>query len=302
MPLVSVLHHHIGIEGPAERGLGVTTGRAAYEAQIDRLVRDYDPIGLDTLLSGVLPRRPLLLTFDDAFASVAEVAREVLAPRRLPAVFFVNPGLLADPEGGAAAPLPLDSAIAWAAASAGMAALLQHLGLPPRRGPGEVIARDMSRCGAAERARIRDGLVAAFGAPPAGARARPLRMDELAALPSLGVEIGNHTMTHTHGRALSAAGIEAEVVAAQARLEGITGRPVRSFSLPYGDERDLTPPLLRRLRETGHAAIFLVHARSNARRPAPDIWYRTSFRDETAGAVRLRLLPALRSLRRTIGA
>ena len=77
---------------------------------------------------------------------------------------------------------------------------------------------------------------------------------------------------------------------------------MRAFSVPYGNQADLTAPVLAAARQSGHRAIFLVHARSNARRPAPDVWYRTSLHDETPGQLRMKLavLPALRSLRQRL--
>ena len=287
------LHHHVGTETAFERGLNVTSDRLAYEAQIDRICRDYDVIDLDSLLSGRLPRRPLLMTFDDAFRSVLDVAREVLAPRGLPAVFFVNPGLL---EPGA---ISLDSAIAWAAGRVGLETVCREIGIPVRDSVGAVVVQEMAAFGARERAAIRERILAAFGPPDLGGRAPLLRPEDLATLRELGVEIANHTMSHVHCRALGADEIEEEVVAARARLEALSGAPVRAFSVPYGHERDLTPGLLRVLRDSGHRAIFLVHARSNARRPAPDIWYRTSLHDEKPKDLprMLRLMPMVRTLK-----
>ena len=289
---VCILHHHIGAETDFERGLDVTSSPAAYAAQIDRICRHYDVIDLDGLLSGKLPRRPLLITFDDAFRSVLHVARDVLAPRGLPSVFFVNPGLL---EPGA---ISLDSAIAWAANTAGLAAVCREICIPARSSIGAVVVGDMARLGAGERRALKERILARFGPPDLGRRAPLLQPEDLAELRGLGVEIGNHTMSHVHCRALRPDEVETEIVAAKARLELLSGAPVRAFSVPYGHERDLTPELLRALRASGHRAIFLVHARSNARRPAPDIWYRTSLHDEKPGELvrKLWLMPIARSL------
>lgn len=290
---VCVLHHHIGSETDFERGLGVTTEPAAYAAQIDWLAREFDVIDLDTLLSGKLPRRPLLLTFDDAFRSVLQVARDILAPKRLPGVFFVNPGLVDSGVGS------LDGVIAWAANTRGLDRVCAEIGIPPRASIGEVVVGDMAAFGARDRAAIREKLLARFGPPDPGSGSTLLRRDDLAALRGLGIEIGNHTATHVHCRALDRDELQDEILGAKERLEAMAGAPVRAFSVPYGHERDLTDELLCALRETGHQAIFLVHARSNARRPAPDIWYRTSLRNEPPRMLgrKLRLLPAVRTLK-----
>ena len=74
---------------------------------------------------------------------------------------------------------------------------------------------------------------------------------------------------------------------------------MRAFSFPYGNQRDATPAVLAALRESGHEASFLVHARSNAQRPAADVFYRTSLSDDPVYRLGLKLgmLPALRSLK-----
>ncbi len=294
---VCILHHHVGAETSFERGLAVTSTRAAYEAQINHLAKDNDVIDLDTLLSGKLPKRPLLMTFDDAFASVYDVAKEVLAPAGLPALFFVNPQLVN--ENG----ISLDSVITWVANQHGLEALCSALDLPLRAEVSDVVVGDMSQHGSVKRAEIKTRLLDAFGQPDFSDRAPLLTRAQLAELPSLGVEIGNHTATHVHCRSLSTEELNEEIVFAKAQLEDFTGAPVRSFSVPYGHENDLTPELVDVLRATGHDAIFLVHARSNLRRPAPDIWYRTSLQNQPPSALRahLKTKPLLRTARQMLG-
>ncbi len=60
-----------------------------------RIVRDCcDPISLDDWRAAAagrsrLPERPVLITFDDGYASVARIGAPILAAHRLPAVVFV---------------------------------------------------------------------------------------------------------------------------------------------------------------------------------------------------------------------
>lgn len=294
---VCILHHHIGAETSFERGLGVTSSRAAYEAQISHLAKEYDVIDLNTLISGKLPKRPLLMTFDDAFASVYDVAKEVLAPAGLPAVFFVNPQLVN--ENG----ISLDSAITWAANQHGLEELCAALDLPLRECVSDIVVGDMSQHGSVKRAELKASILSTFGQPEYSKRAPLLSRDQLAELPSLGVEVGNHTASHVHCRSLSSEELNEEIVFAKAQLEDLSGKPVRSFSVPYGHENDLTTELVDVLRSTGHEAIFLVHARSNMKRPAPDIWYRTSLHNQRPSELRMHLntKPLLRTARHMLG-
>jgi peptidoglycan/xylan/chitin deacetylase (PgdA/CDA1 family) len=54
------------------------------------MARDYEVVSLETVLSGELPRRALLITFDDGYRSIAEVALPILRRLGLPSVFFVT--------------------------------------------------------------------------------------------------------------------------------------------------------------------------------------------------------------------
>lgn len=295
--VVCTLHHNIGGETAFERGLNLSCQLENFDAQVQWLARNHDIIDLDCLLSGKLPRRPLLLTFDDAFRSVLEVGRQILAPRGLPSVYFINPGLL-----GASA-LSFDSLLTWANNRVGITALCAAIGVPKRPNLASLIWTDMAQLGPTARAEIRQRLIAAVGQPDMAERAGLLEPADLAEMATLGMEVGNHTMTHVHCRALTPAEMQTEVVDARIELERLAGRRVRSFSVPYGNEADLTPALLETLRASGHEAIFLVHARSNRRRPAPDVWYRTSLTNQPPGALtrKLAVLPALRTVRHALG-
>ena len=51
----------------------------------------------------------------------------------------------------------------------------------------------------------------------------------------------------------------------KAELEAVSGKEVRSFSLPYGSATDLTKDLLRNLQLSGHEAMFLSEGVANQR-------------------------------------
>ena len=236
------------------------------------------------------------MTFDDAYRSVVDIVREVLFPKGLPSVYFVNPSLLKE---GA---ISLDNTLAWAANTAGIEAVCRLLDLPLRAQIGEVVVRDMAQYSSKAREDIRDKLLHSFGPPDFSMRAPLMTTDDLKELTQMGVEIGNHSNTHVHCRSLIAQEHESEIIGSKQRLEALSGQKVRSFSVPYGSEHDLTDPVLKTLRSSGHEAIFLVEARSNRWRPAPDIWYRSSLHNETIRQLKTRIVltPILRSLKRKL--
>lgn len=166
--LTCVLHHHIGEESVFEKGLGLTSSRAAFERHLDWFAQRYTFVSLGDVLSGNLPANALLMTFDDAWYSVLEAARELLAPRGIPGVFFINPSMLED---GA---MSLDSALAWAVNTQGIARVCQLIGVPARQSVHEVIIRDMALLGASKRQEVLAQLIGEFGprAPAAEGRSQ----------------------------------------------------------------------------------------------------------------------------------
>ncbi|EAQ30609.1 Polysaccharide deacetylase [Erythrobacter sp. NAP1] len=294
--LTCVLHHHIGEEGAFERGLGLTSSREAFERQLAWLDERYTFVSLDQVLSGDLPDDPLLLTFDDAWYSVLGIAREVLGPRGIPAVYFINPGMVQE---GA---ISLDSMLAYAVNTFGIEKVCGVLGIPPRDAVHSLIVKDMARLGSAERQDVVAKLIAEFGPIDLGERAPLLSAHDLKELVSLGIEIGNHTKTHVHCRSLSAEEMQEEIAGSKAMLEELSQSRVRSLSIPYGHELDLTDEVHAHARQSGHEAIFLVHARANWLRPAKDVWYRRSLTNQSNRelASEFRVKQHLRSLKKAV--
>ena len=300
MPVVSVaLHHNIVATSTAfEDQLAVATTPERFEQHLNYFEKSFDLIDLETLINGPLPRKPLLLTFDDCYKSVMDVARDTLAPRGISSVLFTNPDHLGptDPS--------LDNVMSWYAAKHGLQALHEQLDVTGYDSVGQILATELSQKTATERHHIREKLKKAGGMTQSDLdnRSPILTHDDLRALSSCGVEVANHTASHVHCRSLTADERQVEFTHSKQRLEDITGKKVRAFSVPYGNEADLTPEVLHDLRASGHEAIFLVHARSNRFQPAPDIWYRTSLHNEEISQLprKFNITPILRSIRHMV--
>lgn len=295
--LTCVAYHHFeAAPTDATRYLGISTPPEIFRSHLDYYQLHFNVVGLDAVLAGELPERALLITIDDAYRSVAEIAAPLLKERELPAVLFTNPRVITGPS------VPLDTLLSMAACRLGFAQLAFLIGQPSITTFGDLITGPISRMGAAQRERVRLDLLARLATPEAQLyRVLDLFMTprQIAGLHDFGIEVANHTRSHVHCGALTRAEIEAEIIAAKGEIEELTGEPVRAFSFPYGNERDATPPVMAALRASGHEASFLVHARANRQRPAADVWYRTSLTDDPAYRLSLKLgvLPALRSLK-----
>jgi peptidoglycan/xylan/chitin deacetylase (PgdA/CDA1 family) len=250
--------------------MGVTVTRANFESALRFLAEHYTPVSLHEVLeqSGGrrLPPRPVLVTFDDAYASVVEFAAPLCRKFGVPAVFFVNAAFLDNQR------LALDNLVCHVANSFGLDAVnaairavddkeriqvqsltevfslfLPSISLPARRGFCDALVQ-LARTS-------EQGL-----AREAGLYVTSRQLRELS---SFNFEIGNHTYTHVNCRSLSESDFDEEVARNKAVLEDISGRLVRSFSVPYGSTADLTPALSAHLRSTGHEAIFLAESVAN---------------------------------------
>jgi peptidoglycan/xylan/chitin deacetylase (PgdA/CDA1 family) len=296
---VALYHHLADTPSDLVDQLGVTTPTALFEAHVRRLARDYEIVDVDAVLAGRLPRRALLLTFDDGFRSVADVALPVLARLGLPSVLFVSSAFLD------ARRLPLDSVLSHLAPAVGPAALQEAIGGP--RAPAAGTVRELLAIVAtlpyARRVALGDELAERFGVDQAALRAASglfLDPEDLAGLAEHRCEVGNHTRTHLFCRAIvDAETAERELVSHRAELERLAGAPVRTFSYPYGSRRDATPFVEEALRASGHAASFLVEARRNAPSGAGPAYNRVSLLNKPSWQIgaQLDLLPVLRSVR-----
>jgi peptidoglycan/xylan/chitin deacetylase (PgdA/CDA1 family) len=298
--LRTVLYHHI-TDRPSELvdALRVATPPSVFEAHLERFVRHYDVVDLDDVLSGRLPKRPLLITFDDGYRSIRDVAGPLLKRHDLPSVFFVSAAFV---EPGS---LPLDNLLCWLSHRYGLAALEREI----TGGPAMCATlRDLMVVVAAmpleRRIALGDELARRFGVDRRRLREESglfLDSDELPALAGLRMEIGNHTRSHLHCRALVGrpAQLAAEVVDHRRRLEEWSGTEVRSFSYPYGSRSDAAPEVESALARSGHRATFLVESRSNPRGHGGPSWHRVSFQAQPASRlyVRLAVLPRLRAIK-----
>ena len=90
-----VVYHHIG-DGKEElvKNLGLSILPETFEKQISYFKTNYDFVGASDLVSGILPRRAVHVTFDDAYRSVLQVAGPVLKAASAPSTFFVCPSIL----------------------------------------------------------------------------------------------------------------------------------------------------------------------------------------------------------------
>ena len=292
-----VLYHHLADRPcPFTDELRIATPPDVFESHLRYYARNYDVVDLEAVLSGRLARKPLLVTFDDAYRSVLGTAGPMLKQHRIPAVFFIASAVV---QGSG---LMLDNLLCYLSHEVGIGSVESFItGAPATCGSlAELIGRVIAGLPYEARAGLGERLCRRFKvnqAQLAEAAQLYLKPDEVAQLADYGIEIGNHTASHVHGRILGEDDAVTEIVGAKRQLELWSGRRVRALSYPYGSPTDATDLVNEAAIRSGHQALFLVGARRNPIGHRGVLWYRTSLKGEPTGKLfrQIELLPRVRS-------
>lgn len=287
------------------KGLNVTIGIEDFESSIKFISENYSPIGLQDLIESfkgkALPHRPALVTFDDAYASVALNAAPILRRYSIPAVFFIASSLVGNEGFG------LDNLVSYAVNTLGMGAVnmaaigVTNLNHQRCDSVEQIVDRLLPSMSQKQIQKFRENLSAALRTNTRDlARKNHLYVsaEQLRSLTREGFEIGNHTFSHVFCRSLTGVEMSKEIYESKARLESIVGSRVRAFSVPYGSPQDLTEDLLRHLELSGHEAVFLARSRVNTRKTKLNRLNRIDVRGGSAGELfaDIEVLPRLRHL------
>lgn len=304
-----VLFHDISdTESPFTKGLGVTIRPDDFEAALIFLTKHYTPVSLEDVLKESrghpLPPRPVLVTFDDAYASVFEIALPLCTKLGVPSVLFVN-ALTVDNRC-----FSLDNLVGYAANTAGMDTINNAIRSVNNASNAkanslvlnslaEVFTRYLPAISLPTRQAFRETLLKITGIneiDAAPAARLYLTSEQLRHLASRGFEIGDHTYTHVNCRCLSPEDLDTEIYRNKTVLEQMSGTPVRSFCVPYGSSTDLTLGLLDHLKNSGYQAAFLVEGLTNGPQIDRFHLYRVSIkaRGDAALFSEIEVLPRLR--------
>jgi peptidoglycan/xylan/chitin deacetylase (PgdA/CDA1 family) len=304
--LRSVLFHNISdVSSPFTSGLGVTLPINEFEERVRFLARYYTPVGLDEVFNGsrgYKSKPPVLVTFDDVYASVALEAAPICEKHGVPAVLFVNYKFLDNKD------LALDNLISYVANTKGVASVTsvacdvsrsKELSL---HSVTEIIGNFLPFLSLKTRNDFYERLADVVGVKPSTLASEAglyLSSTQLQSLASSNFEIGNHTYSHVHGRQLMPQDFGHEIDENKTALESVIGRQVRAYSVPYGNSADLPGKLVEHLQRSEHRSAFLVEGRVN--RPLADPYHldRVSVqaRNDAEFFSELEILPRLRSIR-----
>jgi peptidoglycan/xylan/chitin deacetylase (PgdA/CDA1 family) len=301
-----VLFHDVSdTESAFTKGLNGTITRKNFEQALKFLTKHYTPVSLQDVLAGfdgrALPSRPVLVTFDDGYASVSEVAAPLCSKFGVPAVVFVNAACLDNRQ------LALDNLICYVTnvfgldtINAAIRAVKNCAGFEIHS-LTEVFARFLPSISLQARKSFRDSLLQSVRISESDLAAEAslyLSSQQLRDLAAFDFDIGDHTYTHVNCRVLTDEFAE-EIDRNRAILELVSGKKVRPFSVPYGSSADLTGDLLNHLQKSGYEAIFLAEGRANSPRTDRCRLNRVSIRAGNDAALfsEIEVLPRLRTAR-----
>lgn len=239
--------------------------------QVACLRAHFPMLSMDELAAGLkgsrLPKRAVVLTFDDGYADLLSYVAPVLASHKVPATTFVTVGGLGRrsafwwdelarmlfKERGT--PLSLQLTV-------GHETFTWHTQGLRRQTEMEIYYEihrllrplsEMERHDALLALRSQSGPL-----PPAPQGDRPLSVAELRALASTGwMGIGAHTMTHPMLSAQPENTQRWEIMESRTRLEALVGESIDSFAYPHGD---LGPSTAKLVRECGFRLAFTAAA------------------------------------------
>lgn len=265
---LAVLVYH-RIDNPGRAGFfgdasNVSASPERFADHMDYVARHFDAVTLADVEATAdgrarLPRRAVLVTFDDGYRDVLTEALPILRSRSIPAALFVATAFM-----GNARCFMWDSVVTMFQATRVRQARLpllgdRQLGGRPDRGSAAVdwIAAAKSRPHGEMEATL-DELANALdapcpAAPPAGTH---LTWDEVRLLRRRGVGIGAHTATHPIMSRIPLTRARTEIVGSRQRIEAELGCQVRSFAFPNGRTVDFRPEHEAMLREEAFVLGF----------------------------------------------
>lgn len=241
-PSAAILMYHSVLPDPSQ--WVDTYGEIAhseliFRAQMELLVREFRPISLEEAVQHIrsgnnLPRRSVVVTFDDGYADNCEVAMPVLNQAGVPATFYVTVDCVENKR------LPWPSRLRFAFRNTKLCAWSDSQGKKlPLNLPEEREAAFLSSCdaccqlsGAVQEdfvVRVERELEAKI---PCQQNSPMLSYEQMHALQRHGHIVASHTMTHPNMAYIKADDAVRELTESKRRLELNLETPIRHFSYP----------------------------------------------------------------------
>ena len=237
VPILTYHGLHDGRESrhPLDNFDGIEIDVSRFERQMEHLARSYDVVCLDELARPAGHRPRAVITFDDAYVSVYELALPVLSRLGLPATMFVPTDFVSQ-----RLPFWWDRLRVAIRDCTDPAVELEVAGQRSRWKLRTLGEKQTTMLQLAETlkgsARDRDPVIAALG----GAAARfvpgrePLSVDQMRVMAGKGFQFGSHSQSHASFPELDAATALRELADSLETISSWVDAAVRWFAYPYG--------------------------------------------------------------------
>ena len=237
----------------------------AFDRQCAFLASRYQVVSLPEALARLWNHQPIenlaVLTIDDGYADMAEVAFPILRKHRLPATLFVTTGFIDQTHWmpGDRVRSLLDQTTLALTADDGTVHHFSATGPNASDDLGALLKRVPNRT----RTRILAELASAAGQPsaaPPPPEYRPCTWDQLREMSRNGITIGAHTVSHPIlSRLETAEETEREILDSKITLERRLETPVTVFAYPNGMKEDLSPTAIACVRAQFAGAVTAIY-------------------------------------------
>lgn len=274
---------------PAVDARGVSATPGVFARQLEHLVRFYRVVSMPEVLEAVekgttLPKRAVLITFDDAYADFAEIAWPILRQFRLPATMFVPTAYPDHPE----RVFWWDRLYQAFAATLRVEIKVSPFGRLPllrakeKRRSLRAIQNYVTLIPHSQAVQLVDSLCGELGLNCARGGS-VLSWDQLRQLSREGLTLGAHTRTHAIMTKVTPEQGREEVQGSQEDLQREIGACLPIFCYPNGNHNDAVVSILR---EQGiHLAFTTLSGPNELGSVAPLRLHRTVIMPRTTPAI-----------------
>ena len=238
----AILMYHSVMASSVERADllgGIVHSEAEFRAQMQILSREYHAVSLDRLVDTLktgeeIPKRSVVVTFDDGYTDNYEVAMPILNELGIPATFYITVDCVERRK------LPWPSRLRFAFRKTKRTEWTDDQGkswsLPDFDSREHAFLASCNDCcqlsGQAQENFVRSVEERLQTAAPDNAGSLMMNYDQVRSLVQHGHLVGSHTMTHPNMAYITEGEAKAELLESKQRLEQQLNTAVRHFSYP----------------------------------------------------------------------
>ncbi len=241
-PAAAILMYHSVLSDPkrqADTLGGIIHSEVAFRGQMELLAREFHPLSLDEIVKRFhagedLPKRSVVVTFDDGYADNYEVAMPILDQFGIPALFYATMDCVENKR------LPWPSRLRFAFRNTKLTAWTDsrskswNLRDPIHREQAYLAACDAccQLSGAVQEEFVKRVEQESQSCLPVESGALMMTYEQLRGLTLHGHVVGSHTMTHPNMAQLKPEEAYRELAESKHRLELQLSMPIKHFSYP----------------------------------------------------------------------